>query len=225
MRLNRENNSELKNFKVVPIKPFRNIQVGDPSYLEELDREKEVPGTLDRKTKKSLESLVLDTKTSCCKNGVIVIGEIEEDLGIGNMRYSTIEMTAILSCRDDFERMMADYETYATDMHYSNGVKKVVELGCDTAQFDITVDGNYENIHTGGDGYYGYALEMKQYYGFVMELSFDASLFTMDDVENYARYLFKVDKKREMSPEMEQITNRLKEAIEATKEHEELEKD
>lgn len=77
---------------------------------------------------------------------------------------------------------------------FLNQTKVKRDLGCDTASFEIEVDGKYDEIHTGADGYYGIAYKFKQYYGSYIELSFDGDLFSYEDVKDIMLSLFEEDK-------------------------------
>ena len=215
MRLDAEANSELKSLKLVPIKPFKEISVGDPMYFEDLDAEERIPGTISKKMKKNLENLTLDTKTSCCKQGIVAISEIEEDLGYGDERYSYIIMDVALSCKGTFQAAEKDFLVYLTDRHYVNSVKKEHELGCDGARFEICVDGRFDEVQTGADGFYGYAAELKQYSGFQMSLTFDSDLFSVEDVENLASYWFVKDERPENQAVLEHLDTSIREYLNA----------
>lgn len=56
------------------------------------------------------------------------------------------------------------------------------------------MDGRYEKVHTGSDGYFGEVQAMKQYYGLMMSLTFDASLFSFEKIEKLMDYLFVFEK-------------------------------
>lgn len=220
MRLREEYDSTIVNFKVIPIKPFRNIMIGDPDYFEELNNEELNPGSIDKKYKKTLQEMTLDTKTSCCKKGVVVLAEIEESLyeNKPEPKYRSIYMEVALSCATDIERSLRDFKVYTSDKLYKNSVKSSHHLACDCAKFEICIDGRFDEVHTGSDGYYGYANELKQYYGFNVGFVFDEDLFSFEDVEKLATYWFEVDKKTLKNEElMTRLTNDLKENIEETK--------
>lgn len=218
MRLREELDSKILNFKVIPIKPFKNITVGDPDYFEELNEEVIRPGSLDKKHKKILQELTLDTKTSCCKQGIVVIAEIEEKLyeDKPEPRFSSIYMEVALSSASNFEKSLQDFKVYTSDKVYKNSVKTSHDLACDCAKFEICVDGRFDEVHTGADGSYGYANEMKQYYGFNMGFVFDRDLFSIEDVEKMASYWFEVDEKTLKNEDvMFRLTSELKENIES----------
>lgn len=197
MRLSKELESKILNFKVLPIKPFKNIMVGDPDYFEQLNEEERVPGTLSRKKKKVLQELTLDTTTSCCKRGVVMIAEVEERLyeGKPEPKFRSIYMEVALSSARDFEKAVGDFKVYTSGKVYAESVKRTHNLACDGSSFEVCVDGRFDEVCTGSDGFYGYAHEMKQYYGFVVGFSFDRDLFSFEDVEKMASYWFEVDTK------------------------------
>ena len=153
------------------IKPFKKLRIGDPHYFDQLDR---------GNNPNLYKDLVCDVKTSCCRVGSVEIKEVDYD---GN--FSVIEVDVILAKDEDQLKIYQSGKWYG-----EKTLKKEYSLGCDTASYEIEVDGRYEKVHTGADGYYGEVKQMKQYYGLMMSLSFDASLFSFEEIEKLMDYLF-----------------------------------
>lgn len=59
---------------------------------------------------------------------------------------------------------------------------KVIELGCDTAEFIVENENDLVKIHTGADGYYGMAIKYKNKLGIQVELSFDSDMANFEDL-------------------------------------------
>ena len=94
--------------------------------------------------------------------------EINED----NLKYKCITVNIIVG------------ELYGQNGH----VLKESGIGCDTACFCIETDHGYDEFHTGADGAYGYYKYTES--GYEIELSFDASLFTFDEIVHRITKLF-----------------------------------
>lgn len=70
---------------------------------------------------------------------------------------------------DEMSRTMTVYmapeetiDTYVDGCMYKGQEVTEKEIGVDTAKYLINVDGHYEEIHTGGDGYWGNYLEFSR---------------------------------------------------------------
>jgi hypothetical protein len=99
--------------------------------------------------------------------------------------FNQIDVEVLLAHNDD------QLEAYKNGQWFGeNTMKKCYTLGCDTASYEIEVDGRYEKVHTGGDGYYGELRHMKQYYGLMLFLSFDGDLFSFEEIQKMIDYLF-----------------------------------
>lgn len=61
---------------------------------------------------------------------------------------------------------------------------KVIELGCDTAEFIVANEKGHMKIHTGADGYYGMAIKYKNKLGVQVELSFDSDMADYEELLN-----------------------------------------
>lgn len=163
---------------VYDIKPFKHISIGDPMYFEQIARGNDA---------KRYENLVCDIKTNSCKVGAVAISLIEEQCQ--NYNISTINVDIYLAKDNDQLKIYKDGYWFG-----DNTVSKEICLGCDTASYEIEVDGRYKKVHTGSDGYFGEVKKMKQYYGFIGRLSFDGDLFAFEEVEELMNYLFVFDK-------------------------------
>ena len=175
---------EITRKEVYKIKPFRHITVGDPWYME---NERYCDRT----------DLVFDETARCCNVGAVVVSRIydrdeEYDFDCSSIRFS------IILAKD--ERQL---NVYLEDRRYRNTVKKEMELGCDTAQFEISVvnkKGECRSLDfdTGADGFFGYAAKYKEYYGMRIDLEIDEDMTTFDQVVDNMSYLFGFDKDRDL---------------------------
>ena len=120
------------------------------------------------------------------------------------------------------ERIKKNIETMRGRRYYpTNGSPKQYPLGCDSAQFDITVNKkNWLNIHTGADGYYGSVLDYHKNAGIKIELYFDGGLYTIDDIEKNMDYLFKIKERIKDDKEMMDYLSKIKERVKDDKEAE-----
>lgn len=176
--MNEDNTKVLRTIKHT-IAPFRTIRIGDPSYFEEMAN--------DSKNKR-LKDLTCNIKTTCCKVGSLKIDEIEETMTFNEKPYTVKYYNVSVLLASTPEQL----EVYESGLWYGEqSLKKQYTLGCDTACYEIIVDGRYEKIYTGADGYYGTLKHLKQYYGLMLDLSFDASLFDLDELETKLNHLFK----------------------------------
>lgn len=160
------------------IQPFKNIRIGDPMYFDRIEAGDDI---------KRYKDLVCDIKTTCCKVGMIRIEEYTSHYDFGDFNH--IRVDVFLAYNDDQLDVYKDGCWFGEET-----VKHLYELGCDTASYEIEVDGRYEKVHTGSDGYYGELQLMKQYYGLMLSLSFDADLFPFEKIESLMDYLFVFEK-------------------------------
>lgn len=156
------------------IKPFKNIRIGDPLYFDRLEEGEDI---------KIYKDLVCDIRTTCCKVGAVRISESVIDSEYGEFNQLDVD---VFLAKDDEQ-----LEVYKNGQWYGEKtLKHHYNLGCDTASYEIEIDGRYEKVHTGADGYYGELRHMKQYYGLMLSLSFDGDLFSFEEVERMMDYLF-----------------------------------
>lgn len=160
------------------IKPFRHIRIGDPMYFERLE---------SGENPKIYEDLICEIKTTCCKTGMVRINESLINTDYGD--FNQIDVDVFLAKNEE------QLEVYKNGQWYGEKtLKHHYNLGCDTASYEIEVDGRYEKVHTGSDGYYGELRQMKQYYGLMLSLSFDGDLFSFEEIERIMDYLFVFEK-------------------------------
>lgn len=162
------------------MKPIKHLRIGDPSYFEELADE-------NCDNAKALKSLTFDGNIRCCDVGEIVISEVQYDTEYGEnkkpLSFTSIEVTICQGSRQEFVNI------YKEGNHYKGTVRDERELACDTACFEIDIDGRFDEIDTGADGYYGYLWKFKEPYGAVLSLSLDGDLFSFEDVVKEFSYL------------------------------------
>lgn len=142
-------------------KPIKQVKIGDPYYFEMMEKNKE----------KYLKDVTCDFKTSACKVSAI---------SVEHKGFDWDEIEVLLVTAADTQKV----DTYLEGKWYGeDSCKKEYELGCDTASFEITINGNYDYFNTGSDGYYAHVYQLKQYYGTIINLNFDASLFDFEEIK------------------------------------------
>lgn len=133
------------------IKRPEHIVIGDPWYFET------VKG-------KRLEELTVDYKPSPEFSATVCLSEIK--------RYGTEEciMTMYFAPKEDIG-------TYMDNMKYESQEETKKEIPVDTARYFMKVDKRKEQLHTGGDGYWGQMVEF--YRGSGKEKITDAVIVSM----------------------------------------------
>lgn len=110
----------------------RRIVVGDPSYFEEFSGERLKRLTASYTPPRFYEARVLLTE--------VEFSDFPGERLCGMSVYMAPKETI---------------ETYAEGMMYEGQEVSTKEIGVDTAQYLMMVDGQSDTIHTGGDGYWG----------------------------------------------------------------------
>lgn len=175
--MNTEIKEETLKKETFRIKPFRNICVGDPLYLEEIAR-----GSDDA----IMKDLTVNTKTRCCTVGACTISLVRSKEK--SLEWSSINVDIHLAETEE------QLNVYLSDRWYGEKtVKERYNLACDTAKFDVTIDGRYDRFHTGADGYYGTAIKYKEHFGFYLGLSFDEDMHSFEEINTRIRYLLNAE--------------------------------
>lgn len=86
-------------------------------------------------------------------------------------------------------------DTYLGEQYYNGTIVKNIDLGCDTAHFEIHTKYGSDEFHTGADGYYGHLYKYKQGFGMDLNLSFDAEMFDYEEIKQRMLKLFPERKK------------------------------
>lgn len=82
-------------------------------------------------------------------------------------------------------------KTYSEDKYYPKAVKKEYDLNCETASFVCETKFGSHNFYTGADGFYASLTQMKQYYGMILDFSFNDIIYTFEELENIFLKLWK----------------------------------
>lgn len=119
--------------KTLYMKPFKSILLGDPLYLEKLKSE-----SLEPKKVKRLKELTLNYRPRCCNCGAVLVEEIEDSYEFEGEEYSFLQIGVHVYLAYN----EGSLKTYLNGKWYGEeSVKAEHQLGCDTAQFDMYVDG------------------------------------------------------------------------------------
>lgn len=159
--------------KIIPVWGTTKLCVGDPYYLISIKN-----GT----DKGCMKDLVFDGSISAAKNGKIRIAL--RHYSENDIEFDMITVTIV---QGSVERML---DVYLEGKYFKDTLKEQKELGCDTACFEITTKFGFDNFDTGADGYYGTLCKYKQHYGMMLDLSFDADLYSFDEIEERMLKLF-----------------------------------
>jgi hypothetical protein len=85
---------------------------------------------------------------------------------------------------------------YLSGRHYFDFLKAAYDLNCKTGCFAIETKYGSDSFDTGADGLYGSLYQMKQYHGMILNLGFDADLYTIDEIEKRMLRLWPKNHKR-----------------------------
>lgn len=157
------------------IKCPKHVLFGDPSYFEEYENDIE-----------RLRKLVVDYRPDpSFAAGMILREEPHPE-----------EKSYILLSVNLYFAPEQRLETYMKDLMFKGQDMEEKGIGVDTAQYLIEVDGRYEEINTGGDGWWGRNLEFTHRIG--AKKALDASVVTIwmpedetfEGMKKLAGYLF-----------------------------------
>ena len=156
------------------------IIIGDPSYFDEM----EDPKTPERvKNNMKRLTLIKDNIPKTHKTR-LVFSELE-------CEGYPIHEAKVVICNKAF------LDTYCDDKYYPSEVIEDVDLGCDTAQYDVYVkygeDTKYYNVCTGADGFFGQKQLNRSKFGFNCSFTFPSDLMEVEEMRQILAYLFKCE--------------------------------
>lgn len=140
----------------------RRIVVGDPSYFEEFSGERLKRLTASYTPPRFFEARVLLTE--------VEFSDFPGEKLCGMSVYMAPKETI---------------ETYAEGMMYEGQEVSTKEIGVDTAQYLMMVDGQSDTIHTGGDGYWGRCEEYSRKIGDKKYVDAIAIHLSMPEFDSY----------------------------------------
>lgn len=155
------------------------LTVGDPMYLEAI---------ADGTDKDCEKKLVFDGSISGAPLGKLRIREIH---CIENgLEWDVVDVSVFQAGQ------LFMLETYLSEKYYNGTIIKDIDLGCDTACFEICTKFGSDKFDTGADGYYGHLYKYKQHFGMELKLDFDGGLYDFEEVKQRMLELFP-ERKRE----------------------------
>lgn len=155
------------------------LTVGDPMYLEAI---------ADGTDKDCEKKLVFDGSISGAPLGKLRIREIH---CIENgLEWNVVDVSVFQASQ------LFMLETYLSEKYYNGTIIKDIDLGCDTACFEICTKFGSDKFDTGADGYYGHLYKYKQHFGMELKLDFDGGLYDFEEVKQRMLELFP-ERKRE----------------------------
>ena len=172
------------------IKPFTKLSVGDELYFEQLE---------NPQISESISSLLKNDITvrdedvgKFCKYASVIVTEVQyskvitiegKDHPFNNIRVSVQQAAT-----------EAILKTYEDGKYFPDQVDKEQSLGCDTAAFILSV-GKSKNmkstvIKTLSDGWFGYFLKMKDYYGMILSFEVCDDAYFFEEMINEMKAVF-----------------------------------
>lgn len=156
----------MKLIKRIEINPPKRLIIGDPMYLE----------------RGIAEGLTCQWKRLSYATNVKAEIEVFEET-FDSFKYYVVRLNVLP-------------EEFLNDIHCSEKKSdgfvyypklvsgKIIELGCDTAEFIVENEKDYVKIDTGADGYYGMAIKYKNKLGIQVVLNFDAAMADYRELVN-----------------------------------------
>lgn len=155
------------------LKPFSHLKCKDPYYDDESAK-----WTID-------ESLY----SGSTRQAGIVLQKVEFADDETDIRFEMLKVIAYNIAKGDYARELVDTHK---DGHYAPSVlKKQVDLACDSASFDLTVDDRAIHMNTGADGFYGTYFHYTHNRACVLELMLDSDVVSLDRLRQDMGYVFK----------------------------------
>lgn len=159
--------------EIIDVRGTTKLTVGDPMYLDAI-----ADGT-DRGCEKKL---VFDGSISGAPLGKLRIRKIH--CTENELEWDIIDVSVFQAGQPII------LETYLSDQYYNGTIVKNIDLGCDTACFEIHTKFGSDKFDTGADGYYGHFCKYKQYFGMELKLDFDGGLYDFEEVKQRMLSLF-----------------------------------
>lgn len=171
----------------IKVKPVKRISIYDPWYMEHIEN------NTCTGAEKNLVALFQKIPVAN-RNAQVIIREVETETemeyGGKQFKYSSI-ILMFMQYKNEVSGIQVAH-AHRENKYIPSLLKKHIELACDTARFDIKINDQYEEIHTGADGYYGDFYHYKDNLAHIFEIEFDASLYSFDEIKSKAKYLFDI---------------------------------
>lgn len=164
--------------EIIDVHGTTKLTVGDPMYLESI---------ADGTDKGCEKELVFDGSISGAPLGKLRIREIH--CVENGLEWDVVDVS-IFQAGQQFM-----FNVYLDEKYYNGTIVKDIDLGCDTACFEIHTKFGSDKFHTGADGYYGHLCKYKQYFGMELKLDFDGGLYEFEEVKRRMLKLFPERKK------------------------------
>ena len=167
--------------KTYNVKPFRYIKIGDPMYLDDIETSKDI------KMVKRLKKLVLNQKTPFTNRKTKVIVNTEM-VGNRTLDYRII----IYQAKKNFIHKDKVLDCLMKGEMYTDLIKEIKQLGCDTAEFHMFVDNEMIRFNTLSDGYYGTSILLKNNDALCVDISLTADAYSWENVNDIIKHPFTV---------------------------------
>ena len=164
--------------EIIDVHGTTKLTVGDPMYLDAI---------ADGTDKGCEKELIFDGFISGAPLGKLRIREIH---CIENgLEWDVVDVSVFQAGQ------LFMFNVYLDERYYNGTIVKDIDLGCDTACFEIHTKFDSDKFHTGADGYYGHLCKYKQHFGMELKLDFDGGLFEFEEVKRRMLKLFPERKK------------------------------
>lgn len=150
--------------KRIEINPPKKLIIGDPMYFE----------------RGIAEELTCQWKRLSFQNDVKAEIEVFEET-FDNFKYSVVRLNVLPE--EFLNDIHCSEEKSDGFVYYPKLVSgKIIELGCDTAEFIVENEKDYVKIDTGADGYYGMAIKYKNKLGIQVVLNFESIMADYEEL-------------------------------------------
>lgn len=164
--------------KEYKIQPFGHLVCGDPCYLnDEIGKDFTIDETL---------------YSGSTRKAGLIIQQVQYD-GISDFSHEPTSFQTVNVIAYNIPKGVEGQryvDAQKEGKYIPDDVKQKVELGCDTASFDLSVDNRDVHIDTGADGYYGSYLRYTHNRAYILELELDPSYIGLDRIKADMGYVF-----------------------------------
>lgn len=171
---------------IFEIKPFHKVLIADPWYLKQIEagNNKNVNGINEL-----MADFVVSAKPQIAKVHLRKIHLMWEEDNVEDELWELL-FYSVLDSAENMEFPKAALE----QMIYPELIEKTGDLACDTAHYQIDIDGKTEEVYNGGDGYFGKYFTYKGDRFCFVTLSLPEELFDKEDIMKLIHNLFDIVK-------------------------------
>jgi hypothetical protein len=169
--------------KIFSVKPFSYVRIGDPMYFEQMQE-----GDKNKALRELTCTFEKIPKTN--REAKVRIREIVSDFKDEGKPYCFTQYEMLFYTARKTPLASKIIEAELDGKYYPDLIKRESELGCDTARFEMTINENWDEIHTGADGFFGMLHHYKNNEAYVFSIMLDEDMTSWEEVEQYVQYFF-----------------------------------